>query len=199
MDIAMAAAPTLLLQQMALERQALEAVTELPMSSTPQGANATFSRFHPGCVYHRRAKDAPGQPAPDDTQAQPDSDTPVIPQPAVESVATGFIDSLTRAQEQPLLQVHHNQSAPTRRAKKKKQPPAPRRKSARIAALSWPKGDAQSKARQVLMRRLGIMQDDEQPSDDLLLRYFALFRGPLTTLVVKALTALCGLEDSTVT
>jgi hypothetical protein len=43
------------------------------------------------------------------------------------------------------------------------------------------------------------MQDDEQPSDDLLLRYFALFRVPLTTLVVKALTALYGLEDSTVT
>jgi hypothetical protein len=120
MDIAMAAAPTLLLQQMALKRQALETITELPMSSTPQGANATFSRFRPSCVYHRRAKDAPGQLAPDDTQAQPDSDTPVIPQPAVESVATSFIDSLTRAQEQPLLQVHHNQSAPTRRAKKKK-------------------------------------------------------------------------------
>lgn len=50
------------------------------------------------------------------------------------------------------------------------------------------------------MKRLGIMQQEEgEPLDDLLLRYFALFRGPLTAMVVKALTALCGLEDSVVT
>jgi hypothetical protein len=45
------------------------------------------------------------------------------------------------------------------------------------------------------MKRLGILQDDEQPSDDHMLRYFSMFRGPLTTVVVKALAALGGLED----
>jgi len=78
----------------------------------------------------------------------------------------------------------------------KKQPPPPRRKSARIAALSWPKGDTRTKACYAHMKHLGIVQDDGQSSDDLLLRYFSLFRGPLTAMVIKALTALCGLEDS---
>ena len=46
------------------------------------------------------------------------------------------------------------------------------------------------------MKRLGVLQEEEEPSDDLLLRYFALFRGPLSAMVIKALTALCGLDDS---
>ena len=49
------------------------------------------------------------------------------------------------------------------------------------------------KARQVLMKRLGI--DVEGLShDEALLRYFSLFKGPLTDDAVKALMTLCGLD-----
>lgn len=49
------------------------------------------------------------------------------------------------------------------------------------------------------MKRLGILQDSGQPSDDMLLLYFSLFEGPLSTMVIKALTALCGLGDAAAT
>ena len=55
-------------------------------------------------------------------------------------------------------------------------------------------GDTQVKARQVIMKRLGILDDEGLSHDDLLLRYFSLFKGPLTDDVVKARTALCGLN-----
>jgi hypothetical protein len=44
------------------------------------------------------------------------------------------------------------------------------------------------------MKRLGILDNEGLSHDDLLLRYFYLFKGPLTDAVVKALTALCGLD-----
>ena len=72
----------------------------------------------------------------------------------------------------------------------------PARKSVRIAAKNWPRGDTQAKARQVLMKRLGILGDEGLSHDDMLLRYFSLFKGPLTAAAVKALTALCGLDTT---
>jgi hypothetical protein len=45
------------------------------------------------------------------------------------------------------------------------------------------------------MRKLGIMEEDGSPTDDVLLNYFRLFRGPLSDPVIKAMTALCGLGD----
>lgn len=72
------------------------------------------------------------------------------------------------------------------------------RKSLRIATASWPQGDAQMKARQVLMKKLGVMEEEEgRLSDDMLLDYFKLFGGPLSGPMVKALTALCGLDYDT--
>jgi len=68
------------------------------------------------------------------------------------------------------------------------------RRSMRIAARNWPRGDTQAKARQVLMKRLGILDNEGLSHDDLLPRYFSLFKGPLTDVVMKALTALCGLD-----
>lgn len=70
------------------------------------------------------------------------------------------------------------------------------RTSLRIAARGWPKGDAQEKARQVLMKKLGIPDEDELSPDDRFLHYFGFFRGPLTGDSVKAMTALCGLGDA---
>ena len=64
----------------------------------------------------------------------------------------------------------------------------------RIAAMNWPRGDTQAKARQVLMKRLGILDVEGLSHDEVLLRYFSLFKGPLTDDAMKALTALCGLD-----
>jgi hypothetical protein len=46
----------------------------------------------------------------------------------------------------------------------------------------------------VLIKKLGILDGEDISSDDLLLRYFSLFKGPLTDAVVRELTALCGLD-----
>lgn len=54
------------------------------------------------------------------------------------------------------------------------------RKIVRIAAASWLKGDAQAKARQVLMKKLGFMENGESSKNDALLGYFKLFGGPLS-------------------
>ena len=70
----------------------------------------------------------------------------------------------------------------------------PARRSVHIAARSWPRGDTQAKARQVLMKKLGIRDGEDISSDDQLLHYFSLFRGPLMDVVVRALTTLCGLD-----
>jgi hypothetical protein len=71
------------------------------------------------------------------------------------------------------------------------------RKSVRIAAKCWPKGDTQERARQVLMKRLGVLEEDNLTPDDQFLRYINLFQGPLNDSAVMALTALCGLEGTT--
>jgi len=40
------------------------------------------------------------------------------------------------------------------------------RRSVRIAARTWPRGDTQAKARQVLMKRLGILDNEGLSPDD---------------------------------
>ena len=60
--------------------------------------------------------------------------------------------------------------------------------------MNWPRGDTQAKARQVLMKRLGILDMEGLSYDNALLRYFSLFKGPLTDDAMKALTTLCGLD-----
>lgn len=71
---------------------------------------------------------------------------------------------------------------------------APTRRSVRIASRCWPKGDTQARARQVLIKKLGILDGEDVSSDDLLLHYFSLFKGPLTDAVIRALSALCGVD-----
>ncbi|CAD6246342.1 unnamed protein product [Miscanthus lutarioriparius] len=83
------------------------------------------------------------------------------------------------------------QPSPPQRCKR---PPVLARSSVRIAAMNWPRGDTQVKARQVLMKRLGILDVEGLSHDEALLCYFNLFKGPLTDNAVKALTALCGLD-----
>jgi hypothetical protein len=46
----------------------------------------------------------------------------------------------------------------------------------------------------VLIKKLGILDGEDVSSDDLLLHYFSLFKGPLTDAVIRALSALCGVD-----
>jgi len=115
-------------------------------------------------------------------------------------VASNFIGNITKPLVQPLLQQQQQQQ------QQQKQQAAPRntnkklgvptRKSARLAALTWPRGDSLSHARQVLMKRLGVTQEEGQSSKEALLRYINLFKGPLSDLVMKALAELSGLDGS---
>jgi hypothetical protein len=47
------------------------------------------------------------------------------------------------------------------------------------------------------MKKLGFMEDEDRSADDALLSYFKLFGGPLSEPMIKALTALCGLDGDT--
>lgn len=49
------------------------------------------------------------------------------------------------------------------------------------------------------MKWLGILDDDNSTSDDLFLCYVGHFMGPLTDPTVRAVMALCGLDDAAVT
>ena len=55
--------------------------------------------------------------------------------------------------------------------------------SARLAVIAWPRGDAQSRARQALMKRLGITQEEGETMEMTLLRYVNLFKDPLSNVV----------------
>ena len=68
------------------------------------------------------------------------------------------------------------------------------RELVRLAAIAWPRGDAQSKARQVLMKRLGVTQEESETIEMTLQRYLNLFKGPMSDLIIKALVALSGLD-----
>ena len=111
-------------------------------------------------------------------------------------MASNFIGNITKPLVQPLLQQQQQkQQAAPRNIKKKLG--VPTRKSAWLAALTWPRGDSLSRARQVLMKRLGVTQEEGQSSKEALLRYINLFKGPLSDLVMKALAELSGLDGST--
>ena len=46
------------------------------------------------------------------------------------------------------------------------------------------------------MKKLGVMEEEGDSTDDMLLNYFRLFSGPLSEPVIKAMMALCGLDIS---
>lgn len=145
-----------------------------------EGASSTrFRRFCPNCDYVRRNCCRQRTVSP----------------PTQQNAAANFISKVTLQTAEPLLQGPPQWARTVRR--RKKQPSAPLRKSVRIAVASWLRGDAQAKARQVLMKKLGFMEDEGRSSDDMLLGYFKLFGGPLSGTVIQALTALCGLGDDT--
>jgi hypothetical protein len=49
------------------------------------------------------------------------------------------------------------------------------------------------------MKKMGFVGEEGLTADDLLLRYFGLFKGPLTDTTIKALAALCGLDGAPTT
>jgi hypothetical protein len=46
---------------------------------------------------------------------------------------------------------------------------------------------------------MGIIKEEGLTPDDLLLRYVSLFKGPLINMAVKALAALCSLNNAPMT
>ena len=164
-------------------------------------------RFRPGLVYSRRC--ARGTPTncsrsrrmtdgPHHHQ-QPanNSDNPEVlandgqSRPHTAAVVSQFLLGISQPLPQPILQGPVRQPSPPQR---RKRTPVPTCRSVRIAAKIWPRGDTQDKARQVLMKRLGILDVQGLSHDEAMLRYFNLFKGPLDDDTVKALTTLCGLE-----
>ena len=79
-------------------------------------------------------------------------------QTAREVALANFIQSITKPSQQPLLPPQQHGLVKPRKEKNK--PSKPSRRTARLAAIAWPCGDAQSKARQVLMKRLGVTQEE---------------------------------------
>ena len=148
----------------------------------PQVCSVQCRRFRPGCVYIRRHP-----------RRQRTPQTVTSAQLALQNATATFISQVTQPTPAPLLQAPLQQPRPPRPTRRGIKISAQRRKSVRIATTSWPQGDAQAKARQVLMKKLGIMEE-QNSMDDTLLNYFRLFSGPLSELVIKALTALCGLD-----
>jgi hypothetical protein len=117
-------------------------------------------RFRPGCVYTRRPRCESEHPCCGfgaTTGAEPGMDigghghtSPPSPegggQTAREVVLANFIQSVTKPVQQPLLPPQ--QHGLVKPQKEKKRPSKPSRRSARLAATAWPRGDAQSKAKQ---------------------------------------------------
>ena len=114
---------------------------------------------------------------------------------AREVALANFIQSVTKPVQQPLLPPQQHGLVKPRREKKR--PSKPSRCSARLAAIAWPRGDAQSKARQVLMKRLDVTREESETIEMTLQRYLNLFKGPMSDLIIKALVALSGLDRPT--
>lgn len=175
-----------------------------PAAPLPSANHTQVQRFRPGLVYTRRRARGPGgsragpscSPTPSPTtlrtRTSPRS-AQAATLPRAEIAATAFVQSLARALPQPLLQAPRRRASSTLRHRKAA---APVRRSVRIAAMSWPRGDAQAKARQVLMKKMGIVEEEGLSAEDLILRYIDLFRGPLTDMTIKAIAALCGLDSA---
>jgi hypothetical protein len=116
-------------------------------------------------------------------------------EPTPTTVAS-FISNHTYPVAPPLLQELHQ--APPNLKTKKKQEARLTRKSMRLAAIAWPCGNIQERARQVLLKRLGLLPKEGQPSDQAtvsaaLETCINLFKGPLSSLVLQALMDLCGI------
>ena len=109
-----------------------------------------------------------------------------------ELAAPSFIDTITHPIEQPLLHTCQQNQVKPRRTRKP--PGKPTRRSARLAAIAWPMGDAQSRAQQILLKRLAIAQEGGCQDQEELQRFINMFKGPLSSLVIKALEALSGLD-----
>jgi hypothetical protein len=71
--------------------------------------------------------------------------------------AGAFIESLSRALPPPLLQAPPRRNSLLQRRKKLA---APSRRSVRIASMTWPRCDAQAKARQVLIKWMGVLEEE---------------------------------------
>jgi hypothetical protein len=177
-------------------------------------------RFLPGRVYRRRARSAPPEPgqhspatimmdaAPGvavgsetalvtgmETAQQATTVFPELGEPATTTVAS-FISNHTCPVAPPLLQELHQ--APPNLKTKKKQAARATRKSMRLAAIAWPRGNIQERARQVLLKRLGLLPKEGQPSDQAtasaaLETCINLFKGPLSSVVLQSLMDLCGI------
>lgn len=109
------------------------------------------------------------------------------------SLSASFINNFTRPAARPLLQQH--QQAPSSPKKRGRHGVRPVRRSKRLAAVVWPRGNIQECARQVLMKRLGILPSIGQPiaaanGEAALEHYINLFKGPLTTMALQALLPL---------
>jgi hypothetical protein len=120
---------------------------------------------------------------------------PELGEPAPTTVAS-FISNHTFPVAPPLLQELHQ--APPNLKTKKKQEARPTRKSMRLAAIAWPRGNIQERTRQVLLKRLGLLPKEGQPSDQAtasatLETCINLFKGQLSSLVLQELMDLCGI------
>ncbi|CAD6246095.1 unnamed protein product [Miscanthus lutarioriparius] len=109
-----------------------------------------------------------------------------------EVVLANFIQSITKPIQQSLLCPQQHGLVKPR--KEKNRPSKPSRRSARLATIAWQCGDAQIKARQVLMKRLGVTQEEGETMEMTLLCYLNLFKGPMFDFVIKVLVALSGLD-----
>ena len=107
-----------------------------------------------------------------------------------------FLASVSRPVTPALLQIPAAKKDARRRCKTHL-PRQGYRQSVRIATRSWPRGNTVECARQILMKRLGVLEEEEDgpATDDRFLQYVQLFQGPLNDSVITALIALCGLED----
>ena len=109
-----------------------------------------------------------------------------------EVALANFIRSITKPIQQPLLPPQQHGLVKPR--KEKNRPSKPSWRSARLAAIAWSCGDAHSKARQVLVKRSGVTQEEGETMEMPLLRYLNLFKGSKSDFVIKALVALSGLD-----
>ncbi|CAD6270200.1 unnamed protein product [Miscanthus lutarioriparius] len=156
-----------------------------PRAHTKQARNAQVVRFRPGAVYSRRRVRGLSSNSPSRTHMANE-----LQQLRPEQNANAE-EGISQSLPPPILQVQPRQhSTPNRR----KKPLLSTRRSVRIAAMNWQRGDTQARARLVLMKRLGILDRGGPSHDDALLCYFDLYKGPPNDDAVKAMTALCGLD-----